>query len=404
MNVLRRRWKGIVICVACCLALVILLVAIPLITALHWRTAITEAAAAGLPTSIAELGMTADPARHAAAVRLLALRGKVHLVELRPGAMGRWSTQAPPDLAAMWAKNDPAVIAAALADLDIVLQTPPECLPPPMSREWSDRWSANRFAGPFLVHLWYMTPANQRASLASRLIDRLEHGEPSTVAASPWSKLHSAPIERLLLDLLASSTATLDRSVATRLRRFADDLPERARRLNRERFVFACDAMRDFRGFARSHGVALPGILESRIGSAAVIRLGGGRLLRDAIAWNRVLTTGDDPRAHLAALASAFAARRNQRLPEPAAARILSECVATHLYPVWPSYAMQARLIAWAIDGQEWPIDLWDPAHGALRRIERDGVVVGAYSVGRDGVDDGGGRDDDRLLLVPDAP
>jgi hypothetical protein len=56
------------------------------------------------------------------------------------------------------------------------------------------------------------------------------------------------------------------------------------------------------------------------------------------------------------------------------------------------------RVFAADLDGSPWPPDPGDPSGAPLRPIVRDGVVIGAYSVGVDGVDDGGDRRTDLCL------
>jgi hypothetical protein len=48
------------------------------------------------------------------------------------------------------------------------------------------------------------------------------------------------------------------------------------------------------------------------------------------------------------------------------------------------------RLIAADLLGEPWPVDPGDPSGGRLREIRRGGHMIGAYSVGPDGRDDGG--------------
>ncbi len=54
-----------------------------------------------------------------------------------------------------------------------------------------------------------------------------------------------------------------------------------------------------------------------------------------------------------------------------------------------------SRLLASRFRHQPLPIDPCDPAGGALRPILRDGVMIGAYSIGMDQVDDGGNTRND---------
>lgn len=50
------------------------------------------------------------------------------------------------------------------------------------------------------------------------------------------------------------------------------------------------------------------------------------------------------------------------------------------------------RLLAADLRGTPWPVDPTDPAGGLIRPVVRDGVVIGAYACGHDGVDGGGDR------------
>ena len=56
--------------------------------------------------------------------------------------------------------------------------------------------------------------------------------------------------------------------------------------------------------------------------------------------------------------------------------------------------SLRGRLLAAELRGQPWPEDVFDPTHHPLRRIERDSKIMGAYSVGSDGIDAGGKADD----------
>lgn len=50
------------------------------------------------------------------------------------------------------------------------------------------------------------------------------------------------------------------------------------------------------------------------------------------------------------------------------------------------------RLLAAELSGTPWPTDPGDPAGGPLRPVLRDGVVIGAYGLGNDGLDGAGDR------------
>lgn len=59
---------------------------------------------------------------------------------------------------------------------------------------------------------------------------------------------------------------------------------------------------------------------------------------------------------------------------------------------------LKGRLIAAELKGEPWPIDVFDPARKPLRPVLRDGKIIGAYTVGKDGIDDGGDKKKDRYF------
>lgn len=60
--------------------------------------------------------------------------------------------------------------------------------------------------------------------------------------------------------------------------------------------------------------------------------------------------------------------------------------------------ATHLRLFAADLEGSAWPTDPGDASGAPLRPIVRDGAVIGGYSVGADGVDNGGDRRKDLCL------
>ncbi len=74
--------------------------------------------------------------------------------------------------------------------------------------------------------------------------------------------------------------------------------------------------------------------------------------------------------------------------------------------PAWNSVirinqktALRGRLIAAELQSQPWPIDTFNATGALLRPITRDGRVIAAYSVGDDGIDQGG--DPKKDLIFP---
>ena len=59
---------------------------------------------------------------------------------------------------------------------------------------------------------------------------------------------------------------------------------------------------------------------------------------------------------------------------------------------------LRLQLMAAELRGAPWPIDAFDPSGKPLRRFERDGALMGAYTVSDDGVDHGGDKKKDRYF------
>jgi hypothetical protein len=71
---------------------------------------------------------------------------------------------------------------------------------------------------------------------------------------------------------------------------------------------------------------------------------------------------------------------------------------------------LKGRLLAAELKNQPWPQDIFDPTGATLRPVLRDGKIIGAYTVGSNGIDDGGDKKLDRYfplygpLELPVAP
>jgi hypothetical protein len=61
---------------------------------------------------------------------------------------------------------------------------------------------------------------------------------------------------------------------------------------------------------------------------------------------------------------------------------------------------LYAKLLAAELRKNPWPIDPFDPSGAPLRPLIRDGKVIGAYSVGMDGIDQKGTKGQDSIFLL----
>jgi hypothetical protein len=149
-----------------------------------------------------------------------------------------------------------------------------------------------------------------------------------------------------------------------------------------------------------------PEVISSGFGPRLGLRLVRERLLRLKLAWileSRSCRPGFERHAVAARLMTAAIAKPPAFidsntdfswgswwgiLPDPR--RTEQDCTAA---------TIRLKLLAAEISGHEWPIDPYSRSGERLRRIERDGVLIGGYSIGPDERDAGGGRGDIALAL-----
>lgn len=155
--------------------------------------------------------------------------------------------------------------------------------------------------------------------------------------------------------------------------------------------------------FMRACNVRLLAIMQMPGGLRVLHRLGRGLLLAraiDAAAW---VAAHGPPRtwADLLAAVPSLPNLSDSRNPRQVLARTLDGWNGLHygessgfdphiLLFTHLRITLQIRLLAADLAGAPWPADPCDPAGGPLRPIMRAGAVIGAYSLGPDGVDDGG--------------
>lgn len=160
--------------------------------------------------------------------------------------------------------------------------------------------------------------------------------------------------------------------------------------------------------FFRVRGMQLPAWMSYPTTMAIAMRLERERLLRAELSWHVFLATHRmQPRMWMAE-----AAHRSAALVKDGSwlgAHLHEQALfLQHPYNLrrMVGIVLHARLLAAEIYDSPWPVDLLDPAENPLRRWEKDGRLIGAYSVGPNGIDDGGDRVSDitlRLYLEPES-
>lgn len=183
-----------------------------------------------------------------------------------------------------------------------------------------------------------------------------------------------------------------------------EDLPRAAEEL----LIQDLSLIRKDDEFFRVRGMQTPTWMSYPTTMAITMRLERERLLRAELSWHVFLATHRmQPQVWMAEAnhRSAALVKEGSWLGAHLHAQAL---FLQHPYTLrrMVGIVLHARLLAAELRGSPWPVDLLDPAGNPLRRWEKDGRLIGAYSVGENGVDDGGdGRRDItlRLYLEPES-
>lgn len=350
----------------------------------------------GLPLSVAELALApGDPARSADWTRLIAL-GE----QLKPWGDGEaakgWTygpgIAVPEAVAAHHATLDQAAIAEAAAILGRLGDAPVNSL-----RELSPTTRTPDVpAMRRLLRLWCeriaLAPPERVGAeclTASALLPPREPvGLLRLMATSVMAEQWSAAVMARAGDLGAEREA-----LAARASAIAGSLPVLLRTAYRTDLA----VMREFLGDAD------PAAVWGRLGNAGgtwslsawgfavAVRAGRAKALG---LMQDVCAAQDEPtaaRRHLDAARTAEAAAGQATLWRPGS--LLPTMLLPLATPVIANaHGSRLRLLSVAAElgGGAWPVDAMDPASGPLRRVEREGRLVGAYSLGADGQDAGG--------------
>ena len=128
-----------------------------------------------------------------------------------------------------------------------------------------------------------------------------------------------------------------------------------------------------------------------------LVRAGRGAVMRDGLAWICTLRMPGDVRSVIAlakANEAAFMKRRSRFSPGDILLSLMNPA-RVQIFQSTAKASMSLRLLAAELDGTPWPEDLFAAPGTLLHRGERDGVLMFGYSVGKDGVDDGGNKNKD---------
>jgi hypothetical protein len=219
-----------------------------------------------------------------------------------------------------------------------------------------------------------------------------------------WGSLKRllASLTYRLADIGATVPDTIDPALA-----LVEDLPSFYRECAKGQLVYQWVFLQDASRRVRDQGMNLPKILDTRAGLEFWCRAGRSGVLQKQLEWLRFLSTGPD-------LVSMWQESKGYRIARGWTIMLRpADLLTIALMPdykdlnPWTSereitvrmtleLSLLARVLHAETHGSDWPSDVFDPNGNPLRRIERGGKLIGAYSVGEDGIDDHGSRSSDK--------
>lgn len=253
-----------------------------------------------------------------------------------------------------------------------------------------------------------------RVMISSRVIAFLfYHALSATAADLPDALTRMARVPRWSSPhLLWTQFATITPLIRSLLYRINDLTPEQRRRMadillemtadpgrrlvqaQSGALVVQLDFFTDPQDRMRRGGLAAIDPLYWPVIGALYFRAGRGAFLQSELEWAVFL------RDHRDDLKAICAEARRRQLPVSnwatllSPVRVLSHSLSQITQPYWGEglarIRLRAELVAAVLRDEPWPVDWFDPTGAKLRPITIDGKVTGAYSVGSDGVDDGG--------------
>jgi hypothetical protein len=349
--------------------------------------------AAGLPTGGREWGrVAAAPERRAAARRIGALANALDTYhndywDMRP------DLPVPPGLRT-FQDGLPAADVAELVDTLLRIGDQPFTATVEFPISSTDELSPYR-TGHFLRQRVVATssvPEAERAARAALALMRLERGRPYAYA---WFY----ELDRVIIHRLANG-ALFSPALAADLEATATGLQvEFPRDIAAETINFLTLFRTGLESTCKTLGISLPSVMETFPLGELVFRGGRAGFLDELAAYAVYLRTHarvcdwvDEAQRRAGAIW-----RRGMLSPV---------AITSHTFmPDWLSAlgvavnVMRNRLIAAVLRQGPWPEDLLDPTGRALRPLLLRGRVIGGYSVGSDGKDDGGSRSDQRFPL-----
>lgn len=372
-----------------------------------------RAAALGLPMTWAALGLD-QPASGDAEIIHLAARHAERARQYEAGTITEPFTPVPPEYSCWQLAGGSGVDRDIDQQLDRLSGTPSLSVDASDMRGVVERGDAQR--------LWEQL-RDERDDLRYVLQNRITAGVDDPVALAMrirrlagsqsrpvvWAQFMSVNLAGIWANQVQRRREDLDgRQVASEARTLADQLDATLLVVVASHPLYQ-DATLSMPAFPllRAGNIRLPAVMV--VGECVFLdlffRLGRGSILE------RAITTADWCQRHGMPHTCAEVLAAAPSRPRPTPMSSPRELLSTMLDPGWCQHCARAgqwsstlhmvimeqlrtttrlRLIAADLLGEPWPVDPGDPAGGRLREIRRGDHMIGAYSIGPNGVDDGG--------------
>lgn len=245
-------------------------------------------------------------------------------------------------------------------------------------------------------------PSVEIAGLVHRL--RLNVEALKDLSDAPWPETmrHGRALPAYLLHRQAELTVVDRAAISIDLVAIAGAMEDDMRQAGRQTICWLYGIARTSR-----HGLtgmyALPGLYEALPFGPQLLERAGRRAMLDAsLAWHESVSRCVDLRAVIAAVRSEFDEERQRpQVPLPGL-YLRQHWSPAHMHVAYVGWILHVRLLAAEFAGRGWPEDPFAPPGTPLHRVERGGALLGAWSVGKNGVPDGGNRRDDLCLSLSD--
>ncbi|MBA3936967.1 MAG: hypothetical protein H0X38_05865 [Planctomycetes bacterium] len=240
-------------------------------------------------------------------------------------------------------------------------------------------------------------PAAERAARAALVLARAQAGVDLYYGAYQLERVLKAIASRMAAGALFSPALARDLDATA-----AQIIAQRPRAVAAQAITYLTLFRKGFMATAKPLGLSLPSIMQTAPFNELIFRAGRARIIDDLGTQAAFMRDHHRPREWADEdVRRSLAYGTNTR--RYSASGFLMPLFGPLFFPpitiTSTVVAMRAGVLAAELRQGAWPEDLLDPGRHPLRPLQSFGHPVGAYSVGLDGRDDGGGKGDVKFLF-----